>query len=101
MLFRKTSKTDPEKSDGTISVFTTNNTVINYNSRLNSVKLIEDKLTVTYKTIDNVNYIEVSKFRSSSNKINKPYAQLIEILTTLNIYYASIALLIVSLLSEV
>ena len=79
MLFRKTSKTDPEKPDGTISVFTTNNTVVNYNSRLNSVKLIEDKLTVTYKTIDDVNYIEVSKFRSSSNKINKPYAQLIEI----------------------
>lgn len=79
LLFRKNSKTDPKKSDNTISVFTVNNTIINYDSSLNKIKTIEDKLDITYKNIDGTNHIEISSFKSSKYKINKEYAQLIEI----------------------
>lgn len=79
LLFRKTSKTDPKKEDNALSVFSANNTVINYNAQNNVIKILEDTFNIKLITVDDKNYLAISPFRSSSERIYSPKLQIIEI----------------------
>jgi len=79
MMFQKTSKTDPEKSSNSISVFTTKDTIINYELDKNVIKCIEEKLNISYKSIDDKDYLIIEPFRSSKEKIDLKYQETIEI----------------------
>lgn len=86
LIFRKTSITDPEKPNDAVSIFTAKNTIIHYRQADNLIKTIEDKLTIGYKYIDDVDYITVAGFRSSKEKINTLYEVSLRIDDT-SVYY--------------
>lgn len=65
LLFKKTSKTDPIKEDETISVYTANGTVVNYNKSKNVIKIIEDKLEICGEQ----GYIRIAPFRSTKRNV--------------------------------
>jgi hypothetical protein len=78
IILRKTSKTDPEKANNSISIYTTKGTIINYNFSENVIKTIEDKLIISYEKINEKHFININSFKSSINGINN-IAQRIEI----------------------
>lgn len=89
ILLKKTKRTDPKKTDGNISVFTSKNTIINYNLVENVIKTIEEKLKIQFKQINERNYIIISPFISSSLGINMAEEKMIELpdLKNYTVYY--------------
>ena len=70
LLFRKLAKTDPEKKSGEISIFSVNNTIINYAQDMSVMTLIEEVPDIRYKYLNNVNIIIVGPLFSSSHCID-------------------------------
>lgn len=70
LLFRKLVKTDPEKKSGEISIFSVNNTIINYAQDMSVMTLIEEVPDIRYEYVDNINTIIVGPLFSSSHCID-------------------------------
>lgn len=79
LFFRKATKSDPDKKAGSISIYTTNKTILNYDFDKNVIKLIENKLVINYKRIEDKNYIVIDSFKSSLNSICLDSSQTIHV----------------------
>ena len=75
LFFRKAEKSDPDKKANSILIYTTNKTVLNYDFDKNVIKLIENKLIINHKQIEDKNYIIIDSFRSSKNRISLESSQ--------------------------
>ena len=73
LLFRKTVKTDPVKAAGKISVFTVNDTVINYDKVQSVIHLVEEIPKISYEYENNQAAIIVAPLFSSSRRIDIRY----------------------------
>ena len=78
ILLKKNNRSDPEKTGNMISFYTSNNTVVIFDSSNNIIKTIEDNLEIKNTIINENNYISINTFRSTNNSINNG-AQLISI----------------------
>ena len=66
------------KDKNEVSLFTTNDTIINYNKKSNVIFLIEEIPEVYYKQINGINKIYVNPFRSSKHNIYIPTKRIIQ-----------------------
>ena len=73
LLFRKTIRTDPVKEAGKVSVFTVNDTIINYDKEQSVIHLIEEIPRIGYQYMNNRSEITVAPLFSSSKGINIRY----------------------------
>lgn len=79
LLFESLTRNDPEKGKGTISIFTSKDTIIYYNLDENELYTIEDNLDLSYQAIGGKDYLVIKPYRSSSKNINLIKEQYIEI----------------------
>ena len=73
LLFRKTIKTDPIKEAGKVSVFTVNDTVINFDKDRSVIRLVEEIPRIGYQYMDNRSEITVAPLFSSGRCVDIRY----------------------------
>ena len=69
LLFKKMTGNDPMPGENDISVYTVNDTVINYDRYSNNIYLLEELPVIRYEKINERHIVIVEPFCSSSNNI--------------------------------